>query len=301
MHPEHDQWPEREAWLTAAIGERARVIRTRPIRVSSTTMDAVDVADRRGGIHRLALRRFTDAHRLGTDPWYDPRNEALALRLLEGSDVPAPRLVAVDTAGEVWGAPALLTSRLPGRTVTRPADMKRFLSELACTLVRIHAVAATPASGLIGYAPYTSVSEHSPPAWTTVPGLWERVLRAIAAPPPSGSRAFIHRDYHPGQTLFVRGRLRGVVDWTTACTGPPDIDVARMRINLAWDFGPPTAERFLATFAAESGEDGPHPYWELVDCADCLPDMEKPSTDDELRELRRFERHVASLASALGC
>jgi aminoglycoside phosphotransferase (APT) family kinase protein len=301
MHLEHDQtWPEREAWLAAAVGERARVVRTRPIGVSSTTMDAVDVADRRGRLHRLALRRYTDAHRLGTDPWYDPRNEARALSLLESTDVPAPRLVGVDMAGAVWGAPALLTSRIPGKTVSRPADMHRFLGELARTLVQIHAVSATPASGLLGYAPYTPGAEICPPEWTTVPGLWERVLRVVAGPPPSGPRGFIHRDYHPGQTLFVRGRLRGVVDWTTACTGPPDIDLARVRINLAWDFGPAVAERFVAAFSTESGRAGPHPYWELVDCADCLPDMEEPGSDDEFRELRRFERHVASLAAAFG-
>jgi aminoglycoside phosphotransferase (APT) family kinase protein len=301
MHLKHDRsWPEREAWLAAAVGERARVVRTRPIGVSSTTMDAVDVKDRRGRIHRLALRRYTDAARLGTDPWYDPRNEARALKLLESSDVPAPRLVDVEPAGAVWGAPALLTSRIPGRTVSRPAEMHRFLGELARTLVRIHAVSAPAASGLLDYAPYTPVEAIFPPQWTTVPGLWERVLGVIARPPPSGPRGFIHRDYHPGQTLFVRGRLRGVVDWTSACTGPPDIDLARMRINLAWDFGPAVADRFLSAFATESGRAGPHPYWELVDCADCLPDMDEPRTDDEQRELRRFERHVASLAAAFG-
>lgn len=299
MHLEQDQtWPEREAWLAAAVGVRSRVVRTRPIGVSSTTMDAVDVADRRGRIHRLALRRYTDTPRLETDPWYDPRNEARALSLLESTDVPAPRLVDVDMAGAVWGAPALLTSRIPGRTVARPADMHRFLSELARTLVRIHAVAVTSASGLIAYAPYTPVNAILPPQWTTVPGLWERVLGVIAGPPPSEPRSFIHRDYHPGQTLFMRGRLRGVVDWTTACTGPPDIDLARMRINLAWDFGPAVAERFVAAFATESGRARPHPYWELVDCADCLPDMEEPGSAADLRELRRFERHVASLAAA---
>jgi aminoglycoside phosphotransferase (APT) family kinase protein len=295
-----ESWPKREAWLAAAVGERARVVRTRPIGVSSTTMDAVDVADRRGRIHRLALRRFMDAPRLRVDPWYDPRNEANALVLLETSDVPAPRLVAADLAGDTWGAPTLLTSRIPGGAVIRPANMHRFLSELARTLVRIHSVAATLASGLIGYAPYTPSREIVPPKWTTVPGLWEHVLGVVSTPPPAGVWSFIHRDYHPGQTLFIRGRLRGVIDWTTACTGPRDIDLARMRLNLAWDYGPAVASRFLATYRAESGGGDPHPYWELVDCADFLPDMTAPSTDDEVRELRRFERHVASIAAVFG-
>jgi aminoglycoside phosphotransferase (APT) family kinase protein len=263
-------------------------------------MDAVDVADPSGRIHRLALRRFTDSDRLTTDPWYDPSNEAAALELLHSSGVPAPRLIAADLAGEVWDAPTLLTSYIPGRTVASPSDMRRFLSQLASTLVRIHAVPVASRSRLMAYAPYTPAEAIHPPEWTTRPGLWERVLGIIAAAPRSTRSGFIHRDYHQDQVLFVRGRLNGVVDWTTACRGPRDIDLARMRLNLAWSYGERVADRFRSAYQAEAGADGPNPYWELVDCADLLPDMTAPASEEESRELGRFERHVASIAAAFG-
>jgi aminoglycoside phosphotransferase (APT) family kinase protein len=288
----------REAWLTTAVGDRTRIVATTRIGVSSTTMDAVDVADPRGRVHRLALRRFTDSDRLTTDPWYDPSNEAAALELLEGSGVPAPRLIAADLAGEVWDDPTLLTSYIPGRTVASPSDMRRYLSQLASTLVRIHAVPVRSRSSLLAYAPYAPAALINTPEWTSRPGLWERVLGIIAAPPPSAQPGFIHRDYHQDQALFVRGRLSGVVDWTTACIGPRDIDLARMRLNLAWSHGARVADRFRSAYQAEAGGDGPHPYWELVDCADLLPDMTSPASEEESRELRRFERHVASIAAA---
>lgn len=47
----------------------------------------------------------------------------------------------------------------------------------------------------------------------------------------------IHRDYHPENTLCWAGRLTGVVDWTQASYGPPALDVAHMRWNLAADHG----------------------------------------------------------------
>jgi aminoglycoside phosphotransferase (APT) family kinase protein len=54
----------------------------------------------------------------------------------------------------------------------------------------------------------------------------------------------IHRDYHQANVLFEDGRLIGVVDWTAACTGPVGIDLAQMRMNLAWEFDVELADAF---------------------------------------------------------
>ena len=83
-------------WVATCIGARARVVRVAFIGVSSTAQHSVDVADGRGVVHPLVLRRFVRLGRLATDPWYRPDREAAALRLLERSPVPAPRLVAAD-------------------------------------------------------------------------------------------------------------------------------------------------------------------------------------------------------------
>src|SRR6266540_4923995 len=71
------------AWVQEILGEGARIVRVRPIQSGSTAMSAIDAVDPQGRPLRLALRRFVDAGRLGTDPWYVPANEAAVLHLLE--------------------------------------------------------------------------------------------------------------------------------------------------------------------------------------------------------------------------
>ena len=67
------------------------------------------------------------------------------------------------------------------------------------------------------YEPETLV----PPAWSTRPRLWERAFAVAAGPPPDDRACFIHRDYHPGNTLWTGGRLTGVVDWIGGSWGRP--------------------------------------------------------------------------------
>ena len=65
---------------------------------------------------------------------------------------------------------------------------------------------------------------------------------------------FIHRDYHPGNALAQGARVVSVVDWVTAAWGPPGIDLARMRLNLARDLDADRAERFLDAYRDAGGE-----------------------------------------------
>jgi hypothetical protein len=64
-----------------------------------------------------------------------------------------------------------------------------------------------------------------------------------------------------------------VVDWTQASWGPPELDVAHMRWNLAADHGQQVADRFLACYRAITGRAlGHQPYWDLVSLFDLLLD-----------------------------
>ena len=99
--------------------------------------------------------------------------------------------------------------------------------------------------GLPDYMSYAVADglELRPPAWTTRPGLWERVLEVVDAGPPETRTCFIHRDYHPWNTLTVDDRVVAVVDWPTAAWGPPGIDLARMRLNLVEEVARPAPTR----------------------------------------------------------
>jgi aminoglycoside phosphotransferase (APT) family kinase protein len=112
--------------------------------------------------------------------------------------------------------------------------------------------------------------------------------------PPPGRRCFIHRDYHPENTLWWQGKLTGVVDWTSGSWGPAAVDAAHMRWNLALFYGLDAADEFLQlhlSFSPESSDD--QYYWDLVTVLDLVSDLDPgdwPSFD-----LTRLERYVESV------
>src|SRR5690606_27319753 len=142
--------------------------------------------------------------------------------------------------------------------------------------------------------------ERRPPSWSTRPKLWERAFEVVDAPAPATGWGFIHRDYHPGQTMWADDRLVGGVGWPTGCRGPYAIDLARMRLNLANRFGVDVAQRFAELHHEIGGYEMVHPYWDLVDATDVLVDMTEPEAPSERLEYARFEEWVAQAVAALG-
>ncbi len=287
-------------WVADSVGRGSRIVGVRAIGDSPhSASHALDVEDRRGERHRLTLRRFVRADWLATDPWYVPADEVAVLRLLEGTDIPAPQLVAADVEAEACDVPAILTTRLPGRSPREPGDMESFLRQMAEVLPAIHSVRDPDALLARRYEPYYAATESQVPSWSARPGTWDRVFEIIAGSVPDGPACFIHRDYHFWNTLWIRGRLTGIVDWTTGCWGPPAIDLARMRQNLAGEFGLGSADRFLDICRSVGAASGYHPYWGLLDAADSLPDMGLPTDPREAAGFARFEDYVAAVLSLL--
>ena len=107
--------------------------------------------------------------------------------------------------------------------------------------------------------------------------------------------AFIHRDYHPGNTLWVAGRLTAIVDWTSASWGPPAVDVAHMRANLAMSHGVEAADEFLEAYRAVAGPYAYDPYWDLRVAVDFLPEL----TPGARPEFERLDEFVTRAAAAL--
>jgi len=62
--------------------------------------------------------------------------------------------------------------------------------------------------------------------------LWERAVEVWHTAMPVYRPVLIHRDFHPGNVLWARGRCTGIVDWPEACRGPAGCDVARCRSEL---------------------------------------------------------------------
>jgi aminoglycoside phosphotransferase (APT) family kinase protein len=295
------------AWIERSLGPSTRLVRVAAFPASSTAMHLVDVALADGSAQRLVLRRYHDAGRLAHDPWYQPANEARALCLVADSAVPAPRLFAAKLEADV---PALLESWVPGGPAWEPDDLEAYLARAAEVLVALHALSVPKAAGLPAYAPYRDdpygyAPGHerdrivSPP-YSTRPGLWERVGDALNLPRPAHRTTFLHRDYHPGNVLWDGARVTGVVDWATAALGPPGIDLARMRLNLAARHGKCAADHFSEAYVLAGGDASARdPYWDLLDAADLLPDLIPPAQRAG-RDLARFEDWVESVLAELG-
>jgi hypothetical protein len=148
---------------------------------------------------------------------------------------------------------------------------------------------ASPATG-----PTTTTDPPPRHAGRRRPELWERALELGRTEPPPGPRCFIHRDYHPENTLWSRGRLTGVVDWTSASWGPPAVDVAHMRWNLALTYGLDAADAFLrlhGSLAAESFPD--QRYWDVVTVVDLACELDP--NDWPTFDLTRLERYLESV------
>ena len=159
-------------------------------------------------------------------------------------------------------------TRLPGRAEFAPLSIELWLRQMAEALPAIHDVPlATPQRR---YRPYYDQRTRNAPAWSKQPKAWRHALDLARSRQPRTTSRFIHRDYHPWNILWQRGKLSGVVDWISACAGPPQVDVAHCRVNLVWFHGLDVADRFLAAYADASGSsvEDYDPYWDAMALAD---------------------------------
>jgi prepilin-type processing-associated H-X9-DG protein len=245
----------------------------------------------------VVLRRWVRADWALDDPEFSPAQEAATYGLLAGSAIPAPRLLATDLQARACDVPAILLSRAPGVRLSAPPDMRAYLSALAAALLPLHdfdrAVAATT---LPPYRPYYERERIFVPTWARRLSVWSQAIDIGGAGPPPEPAYFIHRDYHPGNTLWQDGHVSAIVDWTSASFGPKGVDLAHMRANLAMAHGLAAADEFLADYLTLADPAYHYNrYWDLRDAIDFLPEM-YPGSHSRLALDRLEEFAAAALA-----
>jgi aminoglycoside phosphotransferase (APT) family kinase protein len=283
-------------WALQSIDPDGRILAVEPLVGGISHANHAIRIEAGGAIREVVLRRWVRDCPQEEDTGFSATQEAATYRLLAESAVPAPRLLAADLDARECDVPALLLTRAPGMAPTPPDDMAGFLRQLAAALPAIHAVDPGRAARTVPpYRPYYTAEALRIPAWTRAPSAWERASELAAAPRPTEPAAFIHRDYHPGNTLWVAGRLTAIVDWTTASWGPPAVDVAHMRANLAMSFGIEAADEFLAACRAVAGSYAHDPRWDLLVAVDFLPELSL----DARPEFDRLDYFVTRAVAAL--
>jgi aminoglycoside phosphotransferase (APT) family kinase protein len=285
-------------WVERCLGPGSEVKMVRPLAGGISHVNhAMLVESRSGTVHRLVLRRWCRRDWLITDPEFSPEREIAALALLAGCEIPTPSLAAADPGGAYCDVPALLITRLPGHP-PRPApdDLPEYLIQLAAALLSVHSLHG--ASTMPPYSPYNLFDLRKPPERALRPELWEQAFDVVGGPSPEATLHFIHRDYHPDNTLWAYGRLTGVVDWSNASYGPIAIDIAHMRWNLALRYGVATADRFLSAFDQVYGGYVHHPYWDLRCVLDLLPEGRGWAISEA--QVPLFENYLAGLLAQLG-
>jgi aminoglycoside phosphotransferase (APT) family kinase protein len=245
-------------WVARAVGTGARVVGGRRLTGGITSsIHQLAVETRRATRTQVVLRRWTPS------AWGDIEDaaqlverERRVLRGLESTDVPAPRVLAVDPAGESTGVPSLLMTRVPGRVDLTPTDAKAWLRQIAAMAVRIHELD-------VDAEPYRWEAKDVPiPPWASRPAAWRAAATVVRGPAPVHEVRFAHGDYQHFNFLWQRGHLTGVVDWVGAYRGPADVDVGHCRLNLAVLYSAELAADFLADYEADAGR-RVDPYWDI--------------------------------------
>ncbi len=189
--------------------------------------------------------------------WRTPERavaEFRTLAILHGAGVPAPRPLLLDVEGRYFDGPAILISH-EGRPVVAPRDAPAWPAGLANALAKLHTI--TPGHFDLAFLPTHDIgaireragrpltgSLITDPLAQAVSAALTRRISAIASP----HLCLVHRDFWPGNTVWRRGRLSAIIDWSTATISNPRLDIAQCRVDLAMMHGVDMAQSFLASY-----------------------------------------------------
>lgn len=227
----------------------------------------VDLVTGGGARRRIVVRRF-DA----SAEWFDQgtvASEAETLESLVATPVRAPEVLALDMAGAWLGVPTMVVSWLAGRPAPAPrwVEWSPRLVEAMALIHGVEPVVESPAGlnpWLTG-SPPRSIA-HDP--WFE--RIWPLIIDSRDQLAASESGALVHHDLHPGNTLWSRGRVSGIVDWGAAGRGYPAYDRSYLRLDVSLCIGIDAGDG-VASAARALGQPVDHPAWDLVVGLRALP------------------------------
>jgi Ser/Thr protein kinase RdoA (MazF antagonist) len=161
---------------------------------------------------------------------------------------PVPEPIAADLKSLWFGRRAVVMSRLPGHPDVTPKDPDSWVAALAQTLSQLHETALDGAEAALPRPLLTETWE--PPRGEHDP-LTAAAVSAVTArlPSLSSERVFTHGDFHPGNVLWQRGHITGVVDWSAARLEARWSELAYCRADVCLLLGPDVADRLADAYS----------------------------------------------------
>jgi aminoglycoside phosphotransferase (APT) family kinase protein len=221
-------------------------------------MDMLDIQRADGSRWKVTLRRFVrEEHRFSTAEHVT--HEFEILRLVERAGVPAPRPILLDAKGEHFGVPAIVMSYLPGRPLFPTTNIGRWTDGLARVLLSVHAV--TPDRFDLSWLNVclrdgTRKRIHEWQDEALADPLAAEMLSVLHAGLDRidfSAPSLVHDDFWSGNTVAYRGRIIGIIDWTSAEVGDPRTDVAECRIDMVLSHGIEVADAFRHDYERLAG------------------------------------------------
>lgn len=246
-------------WLEEETGRRVLGVRALD-GATTSALHVIRLEGADGTRDSVVLRRYALRSVLDEDPGI-VRREVDVLGRLEPTRVPAPHLLAADVEGVRTDVPAVVMSRVAGRVTWGPDDLDGWLAELVDLATLVHATPVGPGE-VQRFQPYAPAT-WAPPPWFRHRAAWDAAIEVFHGPRLDPADVFLHRDLHPGNVLWRRGRVSGLVDWPSASIGPPSVDLVHCRTNVLVRLGVEAADRLEAVWAERTGRPI-HPWVEVV-------------------------------------
>ncbi|GAA2842246.1 aminoglycoside phosphotransferase family protein [Kribbella solani] len=193
---------------------------------------------------------------------------ATALQLAEHHDLPAPRLIAADLAGNQSGTPASLETAVAG-TTNWPNSSPERLRAAGAALARLHTIPMAPREHLPFRPRPIAVDDFATDRRTgrmpTTPLLQQADALIRAHGLPEEPSVYLHGDVWPGNMLWSNHQVTAFIDWKTAGVGALGVDLSELRKQVAITFGPQAPTEVLTGYQHATGHPAPHvAYWDAV-------------------------------------
>lgn len=175
------------------------------------------------------------------------KTEYLLLEKLHQTKVPCAKPIHLDHSKEILDKDFMLMTYLEGTIEIPKIKNFGFLNKMVGILKNIHNVDTKILPTLpCRFDPTYDLFEFLPNAKIN------KELKAILKGYDtfySGKPVLLHGDFWPGNILWIKDEISGVLDWEYAAIGDPVSDLAVASLELKYDYGKRGVDRFLDLYS----------------------------------------------------